>query len=174
MRQNRWVWQIVICLTIFSAIQNGIGSAELERYENFASLIEKITEAIHENYTLAELLQIGEEAATAVVSAPARISEMIVAANEQSFYGQPMSYNEDTSELVQPVYSSAGGRVLKSGIRDGIGLYVMVEHENKISTYGHLSSVRVVEGERVQKGEILGSYHRSNEHDFYYSLEEKN
>jgi len=174
MRQNRWVWQTVVCLTIFGVVHSGMGALTIEKYEKIGELIDKITEAIQENYTLAELLEIGEEAASKAVSAPAEISEAVISANEQSYYGKPLDDEPKApEETVQPVYASAGGRVLKSGLQDGLGLYVMVEHQNKISIYGHLSSIRVVEGDRIAKGEILGSYDRTSNQEFYYSLEEK-
>ncbi len=174
MRQNRWVWQTVICLAVFAAVHSGMGAVTVEKYQKIGELIEKITEAVQENYTLAELLEMGEEAASRAVSAPAKISEAVVSANEQSLYGKPLDDEpKEPEEPLQPVYAAAGGRVLKSGLQKGLGLYVMVEHESKISTYGHLSAVRVVEGDRITKGEILGSYDSNSGQDFYYSLEEK-
>ena len=174
MRQNHWIWQSVVCLAIFAAVHSGMGAVTMEKYEKIGILIEKIAAAIQENYTLAELLQLGEDAASKAVSAPAKISEAILSANEKSFYGKPLDDKSEASDgTVQPVYAAAGGRVLKSGLQDGLGLYVMVEHEKKISTYGHLSSIRVVAGDRIVKGEILGSFDRTCGEEFYYSLEEK-
>lgn len=171
MRQNHWIWQTAVCLAIFAAVHSGMGALTMERYERIGRLVEKFAEAIEKNYTLAELLDLGEEAASSLASAPAKLGEAVNYANEQVFYGDPI--NLDTEEPVQPVYASAGGRVLKSGVLSGLGLYVMVEHENKISTYGNLSSIRVIEGDRIMKGEILGSFDHTAGKDFYYSLEDK-
>ena len=109
--------------------------------------------------------------AAAAVSAPARVSEAVLEANEKVQYGKPLDENEDTS--IHPVYAVAGGKVLRAGIRDDIGMYVKVEHPDKISTYGQLSNAAVITGERVKKGDMIGSYDSSGEKEFYYVLEDK-
>lgn len=171
MRQNRWVWQSIVCLAVFAAVHSGIGALTIEKYERIGELVKKITEAVQENYTLAELLELWDDASATVASIPVSVREAVISANQDTLYGAPIDAAGDSEN--RQVYASAGGRVLKSGLQDGLGLYVMVEHQDKISTYGHLSSIRVVEGERIQKGEILGSYDNDSEYDFYYSLEDK-
>ena len=171
MRQNRWVWQSIVCLAVFAAVHSGMGALTIEKYERIGELVKKITEAVQENYTLAELLELWDYASATVASIPVSVREAVISANQETLYGAPIDAPGDSES--RQVYASAGGRVLKSGLQDGLGLYVMVEHQDKISTYGHLSSIRVVEGERIQKGEILGSYDNDSEYDFYYSLEDK-
>ena len=171
MRQNRWVWQSIVCLAVFAAVHSGMGALTIEKYERIGELVKKITEAVQENYTLAELLELWDDASATVASIPVSVREALISANQDTLYGAPIDAPGDSES--RQVYASAGGRVLKSGLQDGLGLYVMVEHQDKISTYGHLSSIRVVEGERIQKGEILGSYDNDSEYDFYYSLEDK-
>ena len=171
MRQNRWVWQTIVCLAVFAAVHSGMGALTIEKYERIGELVKKITEAVQENYTLAELLELWDDASATVASIPVSVREAVISANQETLYGAPIDAPGDSES--RQVYASAGGRVLKSGLQDGLGLYVMVEHQDKISTYGHLSSIRVVEGERIQKGEILGSYDNDSEYDFYYSLEDK-
>lgn len=171
MRQNRWVWQTIVCLAVYAAVHSGMGALTIEKYECIGELVKKITEAVQENYTLAELLELWDDASATVASIPVSVREAVISANQETLYGAPIDAPGDSES--RQVYASAGGRVLKSGLQDGLGLYVMVEHQDKISTYGHLSSIRVVEGERIQKGEILGSYDNDSEYDFYYSLEDK-
>lgn len=171
MRQNRWVWQSIVCIAVFAAVHSGMGALTIEKYERIGELVKKITEAVQENYTLAELLELWDDASATVASIPVSVREAVISANQDTLYGAPIDAPGDSES--RQVYASAGGRVLKSGLQDGLGLYVMVEHQDKISTYGHLSSIRVVEGERIQKGEILGSYDNDSEYDFYYSLEDK-
>ena len=171
MRQNRWVWQSIVCLAVFAAVHSGMGALTIEKYDRIGELVKKITEAVQENYTLAELLELWDDASATVASIPVSVREAVISANQETLYGAPIDAPGDSES--RQVYASAGGRVLKSGLQDGLGLYVMVEHQDKISTYGHLSSIRVVEGERIQKGEILGSYDNDSEYDFYYSLEDK-
>lgn len=41
-----------------------------------------------------------------------------------------------------------------------------------MTVYGNLSDIGVVEKERVQRGEIIGSYDTASEKEFYYDLQE--
>ncbi len=59
-----------------------------------------------------------------------------------------------------PVLASADGIVIAartSGYNGGYGLYIVVSHSNGTQTlYGHLLSVNVSSGERVDQGQIIG------------------
>lgn len=173
MTGKKFIIQMVICLVLFTAVQSGIHTKE-GRLGDFLS---RISEAVKENYTLAELLELGRDAEEAMVMAPGLIGDTLMAASELGTYGTPMDENSD--ESVKNVYAVSGGKIIKSGISSGLGLYVMIEHPGtglgagKISTYGHLSAIRVVTGERVTKGEILGAFDSSQDADFYYVLEDK-
>lgn len=182
MRKSRGIIQLIVCFMLLVSVQSGIADEAAAKSEKIGNIIDKIEEAIHKNYTLAELLNLGEMAAETAADMPSLISDTVIAANEQTLYAEPMDKDFDESESksdgdgdssMKPVYAASGGRVLKSGKQDGLGMYVMVEHLSKISTYGHLSSIRVVEGERIHKGEMIGSYDSNSEKEFYYSLEDK-
>lgn len=55
-----------------------------------------------------------------------------------------------------PVQATAAGRVLFAGERGGYGNLVVIEHENGIqSLYGHLDSMDVAVGDRVERGQIV-------------------
>jgi len=57
-----------------------------------------------------------------------------------------------------PVVAVAPGRVLEVGRRGGYGLEVVVEHDGGWRTrYAHLSSTQVSPGERIARGDRLGS-----------------
>ena len=159
--------QTSVCLLLFAAVQSGIHTKDSKLGDFFS----RIAEAVKENYTLAELLELGEAAEEAMVMAPSFIGETLMTASELGTYGTPMDENSD--EVIKNVYASAGGKVAKSGVSSGLGLYVIIEHTGKISTYGHLSNIRVVTGERVTKGDILGTYDSGQDMDFYYALEDK-
>ena len=166
MREKTIVLQICLCLALFVTVQSGI-TAKDSRME---TLLEQFSEAIRENYTLAELLNLGEQAVSAASKLPQTISAAVQQANEDGIYGNPLGEEGP----VQNVYAVSGGRVLKCGIREGLGMYVTLEHTGtgKISTYGHLSSASVVTGERITKGHIIGSYDSRCGEDFYYALED--
>ena len=56
-----------------------------------------------------------------------------------------------------PVDASANGTVAEIGYQSGYGRYVKIQHGYGMATvYGHLSSVKVNDGQRVKKGEVIG------------------
>jgi len=168
---------ILVLLSSVSMMEPGKMGDNPGKLGNF---LEKVGEAVRENYTLAELLELGENAALEMVSMPVRIGEAVVSVNEMGLYGKPLDEAaEDGEDGRKPVYAVAGGQVLRSGIRKDLGLYVMIEHPSsamgtgKISTYGNLCTIRAAAGDRVKKGDIIGCYDSSCGEEFYYVLEEK-
>ncbi|MBR4862849.1 MAG: M23 family metallopeptidase [Firmicutes bacterium] len=167
MTRKSLIIQAAVCLLIFAVVQSGIHTKE----GKLGDFLSRIAEVVNENYTLAELLELGESAEEAMVMAPGLIGDTLMSASELGTYGTPM--DEDSDDVIKNVYASAGGKVVKSGVSSSLGLYVMIEHPGKISTYGNLSNIRVVTGERVTKGDILGTYDSTQDADFYYALEDK-
>jgi murein DD-endopeptidase MepM/ murein hydrolase activator NlpD len=56
-----------------------------------------------------------------------------------------------------PIYATADGIVGRAQRLGGYGNYVEIEHGTAIQTrYGHLSSIAVVSGQRIRRGDILG------------------
>lgn len=54
------------------------------------------------------------------------------------------------------IYAVKSGRVIFSGIADGYGNYVKLDHGNGLQTaYGHCSALAVNEGDEVKKGQII-------------------
>jgi murein DD-endopeptidase MepM/ murein hydrolase activator NlpD len=55
------------------------------------------------------------------------------------------------------VLASDDGQVMTSGYSSSYGNYVVISHGNGFSTlYAHLSKRSVKEGDKVQKGQVLG------------------
>lgn len=94
----------------------------------------------------------------------------IIQANQLGEYGQPI--DEDTDKKVRCVYATNAGMVITSGISKELGSFVKIQHDTKISTYGSLTEVKVVQGDKVKKGDIIGTYESGSSKKFYYNLEE--
>lgn len=56
-----------------------------------------------------------------------------------------------------PVFAIKEGIILRSGLLDNYGLYIIINHEGGYSSlYGHLEQIFVKDGERVHKGQEIG------------------
>lgn len=56
-----------------------------------------------------------------------------------------------------PVAAAAGGRVVFAGVQSGYGNVVQVDNGGGVvTTYGHLSAIRVHQGDEVAAGQLLG------------------
>lgn len=57
----------------------------------------------------------------------------------------------------QAIVAAKSGRVIFAGVRGGYGNVVLLEHEGGVVTlYAHQSQLLVAEGERVERGEVIG------------------
>jgi murein DD-endopeptidase MepM/ murein hydrolase activator NlpD len=56
------------------------------------------------------------------------------------------------------IVSAAAGTVVAAGAEKGLGLTLVIDHDNGYSTlYGHLSRVFVEEGQAVREGQAIGA-----------------
>jgi len=56
-----------------------------------------------------------------------------------------------------PIYATGDGVIAKSGRESGYGLTCIINHGFGYQTlYGHMSSIRVREGQKVKRGEVIG------------------
>jgi murein DD-endopeptidase MepM/ murein hydrolase activator NlpD len=56
-----------------------------------------------------------------------------------------------------PIYAAASGTVLKAGWQGGYGNFVEIDHGRGMTTrYGHLASIDVREGQKLNQGDVLG------------------
>lgn len=65
-------------------------------------------------------------------------------------------YGIDFVTTTKKIYACAAGKVILARINGGYGNNIMLQHENLISVYGHLSQILVKEGQTVQEGDLIG------------------
>lgn len=164
--KKKLYWQIGVCLLIFTAALCG---AKIEN-EKAARYYDVVRQTVMTEMTAEDFRQALAVFSDKVAKAPTQLVSAAKEANEKSRYGAAIDEKSD-SEIKQ-VHAVAGGMVEKSGWDSKIGLYVKIRHERGISTYGNLADIGVIQSERVQRGEIIGSYDTRNEKEFYYELDE--
>lgn len=162
--RNKLLLQVVVCIGISTIAVWGknLGNPELLRVYNLC------TEAVLHQITAEEAETVWNRMTATLSGAPAKIVSAVTEVNEASKYGQPI--DKEGSGNIRQVHAVAGGVVTKTGYNDEYGLYVELKHEDAVSVYGNLHTAGVVEKERIQRGEIIGSFDSSGEKEFYYEL----
>ena len=75
-------------------------------------------------------------------------------------------------EVSSPVYSPANARVVETGVNEEIGSYVVLDLGNDYTAVcGQLKEVSAVEGEYLEKGQLLGYVAEPTK---YYTVEGSN
>ena len=101
---------------------------------------------------------------------PDSINKVITAANEISSTEYP--FEDVFEEKNDSVRATAGGVVSYVGIDGQNGICVKVKNSKKLYTYGNLSSVKVITGDRVIKSEIIGTIDIESNKELYYQVED--
>lgn len=158
--------QIVMCVLLFAMVKS---SQAIDR-ENFITWREKIKSEAEKHYSVEEVKTMGLSAIEKLTSAPATLASVVIEANEGSQFGEPM--DEKSSEQVQAVHAVSGGKVIYAGIDKELGPCIRIQHQEKISTYGNLYTLTAITGERVKKGDIVGTFDNQGSKEFYYQLED--
>ena len=162
--RSKLTLQIVACIGI-SLLAVAAGKSEnttIAKYYNLCS------EAVMHQTTSEEAEAAWNRITTVLGGAPSKIVSAVTEVNEASKYGQPM--DKEGTGTIRQVHAVAGGMVTKTGKNDEYGLYVEIRHEEAVSVYGNLDTAGVVEKERIQRGETIGSFDSSGEKEFYYEL----
>jgi murein DD-endopeptidase MepM/ murein hydrolase activator NlpD len=71
----------------------------------------------------------------------------------------------------KPLYSIKSGKVTFAGRKKGYGNYVMVEHDDVISAYAHLSEIKVKVGQSVSQGQLIGLSGKTGTKDAHLHFE---
>lgn len=158
--------QTVICCMIFTLVK-ATDFINIDVIKNARTTVET---RLEKNYTAEEVKQAGSELLERAKSAPAVITSAVLKANELGEFGQPI--DEDTSMKTRCVYAVNAGTVTASGISGQLGSFVKIQHDKCVSTYGNLTSIKVIQGDKVKKGDIIGTYDKNSEKKFHYDLEE--
>ena len=98
------------------------------------------------------------------------MTSAVVSVNEMRNFSAPIDEKADND--IQSVHAAAGGIVAYAGIDKNLGMCIKIKHQSKVSVYGNLCTITAVTGDRVGKGDVIGTFNNSGEKEFYYQLED--
>lgn len=158
------VIQTIICLLLVAGYNAAIDS----NIDSIKNVAQTVSVQMNKEYTSADI-KAGKNAAVQVfTNLPTKISTVF----EDREYGEPI--DEAFSGNSTLVYAVAGGTVTTVGENDTIGNYIVISHGGESeSIYGNLSQIKVKSMQKIKKGQIIGSFSKSNGSDFYYSITKK-
>lgn len=166
MNKHKLFYQIIVCCLLIGTATFG---SKIEN-ETFSRIYNGARELVTTQLSLEDVKAAGARMTSMLTSAPVKVVSAVAKANEISRYGEPI--DKQSEESLRSVHAVAGGMVIASGRDKERGLYVEIKHEKAVSVYGNLSDIKVVESERVQRGEIIGSYDDTCGSEFFYELQE--
>ncbi|MDD2218137.1 MAG: M23 family metallopeptidase [Eubacteriales bacterium] len=158
------VIQAIICMLLVAGYNAATGS-EIDSIKNAA---QAVSAQMNKEYTTNDI-KAGKNAAVQVfTNLPAKISTVF----EDREYGEPI--DEAFSGKSTLVYAVAGGTVTTVSKNDTIGNYIVISHGGESeSIYGNLSQIKVKSMQKIKKGQIIASFEKNGESDFFYSITEK-
>lgn len=164
--REKFVAQTIICLMIFSLVKSA-GMIDARFIKDIRTWAETLLEV---HYTAEDIKQAASELITEAGNAHEAVTAAVIAANNNGQYSKILG--EADPDGIQIVYAPSGGRIISAGIDDELGMYVKISHDEKISVCGNMSRISVLTGERVGKGDIIGTFDNTSGKDFYYGTED--
>lgn len=164
--RDKLLAQMMICFVIFAAVR---GTTFINNNE-FDTIKDSVKSQVEKNYSIDEIKELGMDIASKIISAPAVLTSAVMQASTINRFSAPIDHK--STEKIQAVHAVYGGRIVYSGIDKDVGLCIRIRHEGKTSVYGNLDSINSITGERVNKGDIIGTFDNSNDKEFYYQLED--
>lgn len=164
--KEKLLTQTVICLTMV-ALLRGTAFVNDSKIKDVQNTVER---ELKKHYTVEKINDEKDTILSKIVNAPDALNTLIMAANEVSYYNYPI--DESNQGNVVNIRAAAGGEVIYAGIHKDLGVCIRIKHQDKISTYGNLNTINVITGERVNKSQIIGTYSKTSNKEFYYQLED--
>ena len=66
------------------------------------------------------------------------------------------------------VYALNSGNVTAAGLDKEIGKFIKIKTDKALETYGNFCEINVLTGDKVRKGDIIGTFDSSGKNEFIY------
>lgn len=162
--RERLLKQLIICIIILA----GVRSVEMVNMEPVKEMKAFISEHFQRNYTAEDIKNAGSHLLKEAETIHTSVTSAVVKAN-QPVRGEKTLGKADKNGI-QMVYAVNSGTVAAAGMSKELGKYIKIETEtdNGIETYGNFYEMTVLTGDKVRKGDIIGTFDSSGKHEFIY------
>ncbi|MFQ8602293.1 MAG: peptidoglycan DD-metalloendopeptidase family protein [Anaerovoracaceae bacterium] len=125
------------------------------------------------NYTKDDAVNTLKKGAVAVSAVPDKFESAVSTVTGKPMYGEPIDDSYSGSRA--SVFAVENGEITAVGENETIGKYIRITHgKDGESLYGNLDKTFVEVPEKVKRGQIIGTYKKSEDKEFYYSFKEFN
>ena len=159
--RDKIVTQAVICMMIFAVIKT-VGLIDAEPINKVKSAVSSYYQ---KNYTLEDIKDVGSKAVKEAKDINTAVTAAVVKANQLT---EENPLGKADKNGLQVVYAAEKGTVTQAGIDKEIGSFIKIKSSDSIYTYGNLSELSAVTGDKVKKGDVIGEFNSKEGAEFYY------
>ena len=160
--KEKFLIQVVICLVIFAGIRCA-GMLDVKPVKEAKAFI---GEHFQQNYTTKDIKNAGSQLLREAETLHTTVTSAVVKANQLGEDDKTLGKADQNG--IQMVYAVNNGNVMAAGIDKEIGKFIKIKTDKGIETYGNFCEITVLTGDRVRKGDIIGTFDSSGKHEFIY------
>ena len=160
--KEKFLIQVVICLVIFAGIRCA-GMLDVKPVKEVKAFI---GEHFQQNYTTKDIKNASSQVLREAETLHTTVTSAVVKANQLGEDDKTLGKADQNG--IQMVYAVNNGNVTAAGIDKEIGKFIKIKTDKGIETYGNFCEITVLTGDRVRKGDIIGTFDSSGKHEFIY------
>ena len=160
--KEKFFIQVVICLVIFAGIRCA-GMLDVKPVKEVKAFI---GEHFQQNYTTKDIKNASSQVLREAETLHTTVTSAVVKANQLGEDDKTLGKADQNG--IQMVYAVNNGNVMAAGIDKEIGKFIKIKTDKGIETYGNFCEITVLTGDRVRKGDIIGTFDSSGKHEFIY------
>ncbi|MCI7302592.1 MAG: M23 family metallopeptidase, partial [Clostridia bacterium] len=121
------------------------------------------------NYTVSDAMTFAKNSITTIAKTPVTVTNAVLSTKDEGKYGKPADEAKE-GETVS-VYAVGAGTISAVGENEKIGKFIKINHGDEAeSIYGNCASIYVKELDRVKKGQVIATFKKEGDTEFYYSF----
>lgn len=160
--KEKFLIQVVICLVIFAGIRCA-GMLDVKPVKEVKAFI---GEHFQQNYTTKDIKNAGSQVLREAETLHTTVTSAVVKANQLGEDDKTLGKADQNG--IQMVYAVNNGNVMAAGIDKEIGKFIKIKTDKGIETYGNFCEITVLTGDKVRKGDIIGTFDSSGKHEYIY------
>ena len=128
-------------------------------YQRHGQVKAFVGEHFQKNYTAEDIKTAGSRLVNEAGELRTDITSVVLKANKAGEVKEPLGKAD--KDGLQMVYAVNGGTVTAAGIDKVLGKFLKIETDNGMETYGNFCEITAITGDKIRKGDIIGTFEGS-------------